>query len=194
MDIAVWGALSDAEIVALDDNNTESDEDELEELTPVDMRIRRVLKQYKQLSQFETGRIIGMIEAGWSARRLARQEGRFDCVVRMCWDQCIGEMSFTRRLSSGRPRRTSRRENRNIVRNAFLQPTASLATTQGQSLTNTLRHLRLEWCRARGNWISDEWNQLAFRDEFSFNLSSGDNRVPVRRSRGARLNPAFSLQ
>ncbi|GFV79328.1 uncharacterized protein TNCV_71941 [Trichonephila clavipes] len=34
-DIAVWGALSDAEIVALDHNNTESDEDEWEELTPV---------------------------------------------------------------------------------------------------------------------------------------------------------------
>ncbi|GFW19063.1 tigger transposable element-derived protein 6 [Trichonephila clavipes] len=33
--IAVWGALSDAEIVALDHNNTESDEDESEELTPV---------------------------------------------------------------------------------------------------------------------------------------------------------------
>ncbi|GFU89261.1 hypothetical protein TNCV_4278751, partial [Trichonephila clavipes] len=34
-DIAVWGALSDAEIVALDHNNTENDEDESEELTPV---------------------------------------------------------------------------------------------------------------------------------------------------------------
>ncbi|GFX70631.1 tigger transposable element-derived protein 4 [Trichonephila clavipes] len=34
-DIAVWGALSDAEIGALDHNNTESDEDESEELTPV---------------------------------------------------------------------------------------------------------------------------------------------------------------
>ncbi|GFT98643.1 tigger transposable element-derived protein 6 [Trichonephila clavipes] len=34
-DIAVWGALSDAEIVTLDNNNTESDEDESEELTPV---------------------------------------------------------------------------------------------------------------------------------------------------------------
>ncbi|GFV56099.1 hypothetical protein TNCV_935531 [Trichonephila clavipes] len=35
MDIAVWGVLSDGEIVALDHNNTESDEDKLEELTPV---------------------------------------------------------------------------------------------------------------------------------------------------------------
>ncbi|GFU35936.1 hypothetical protein TNCV_4030351 [Trichonephila clavipes] len=35
MDIAVWGAVSNAEIVALNHNNTESDEDESEELTPV---------------------------------------------------------------------------------------------------------------------------------------------------------------
>ncbi|GFV53005.1 hypothetical protein TNCV_1460731 [Trichonephila clavipes] len=34
-DVAVWGALSDAEIVTLDHNNTESDEDESEKLTPV---------------------------------------------------------------------------------------------------------------------------------------------------------------
>ncbi|GFW56393.1 hypothetical protein TNCV_2089001 [Trichonephila clavipes] len=33
-DIAVWRALSDAEIVALVHNNTESDEDVLKELTP----------------------------------------------------------------------------------------------------------------------------------------------------------------
>ncbi|GFW73169.1 hypothetical protein TNCV_483951 [Trichonephila clavipes] len=35
MDIAVWGALSGTKIEALDHNNTESDEDESEELTPV---------------------------------------------------------------------------------------------------------------------------------------------------------------
>ncbi|GFV03787.1 hypothetical protein TNCV_1877351 [Trichonephila clavipes] len=38
-DIAVWGAVSDAKIVALDHNNTESDEDESEELTPVTLSI-----------------------------------------------------------------------------------------------------------------------------------------------------------
>ncbi|GFT08808.1 tigger transposable element-derived protein 6 [Trichonephila clavipes] len=41
-DIAVWGALSDAEIVALDRNNTESDEDESEELTPVTLSEAKV--------------------------------------------------------------------------------------------------------------------------------------------------------
>ncbi|GFY07316.1 hypothetical protein TNCV_5085031 [Trichonephila clavipes] len=41
-DIAVWGALSDAEIVALDHNNTENDEDESEELTPVTLSKAKV--------------------------------------------------------------------------------------------------------------------------------------------------------
>ncbi|GFV93848.1 tigger transposable element-derived protein 6 [Trichonephila clavipes] len=41
-DIAVWGALSDAEIVALDHNNTESNEDESEELTPVTLSKAKV--------------------------------------------------------------------------------------------------------------------------------------------------------
>ncbi|GFV16658.1 hypothetical protein TNCV_4418451 [Trichonephila clavipes] len=42
MDIAVWGALSGAKIVALDHNNTESDEDESEELTPVTLSETKV--------------------------------------------------------------------------------------------------------------------------------------------------------
>ncbi|GFV82511.1 transposable element Tcb2 transposase [Trichonephila clavipes] len=46
------------------------------------MLLRRFRKQYEQLSQFERGRIIDMMEAGWSARRVARQLGRSDCVMR----------------------------------------------------------------------------------------------------------------
>ncbi|GFY06707.1 uncharacterized protein TNCV_3525631 [Trichonephila clavipes] len=46
------------------------------------MPLRHFRKQYEQLSQFERRRIIGIREAGWSARRVARQLGRYDCVVR----------------------------------------------------------------------------------------------------------------
>ncbi|GFW74917.1 hypothetical protein TNCV_2677851 [Trichonephila clavipes] len=42
-----------------------------------------------------------MMEAGWSARRVARQLGLSDCVVRRYWDQWIREMPFTRRPGSG---------------------------------------------------------------------------------------------
>ncbi|GFY00725.1 transposable element Tcb2 transposase [Trichonephila clavipes] len=94
------------------------------------MTLRRFRRQYEQLSQFERGRIISMMEAGWSARRVARQLGRSDCVVRRCWNQWIREMSFTRRPGSGRPRQTSHREDCHIVRNARVQPTASSGTVQ----------------------------------------------------------------
>ncbi|PRD34178.1 UNVERIFIED_CONTAM: hypothetical protein NCL1_15394 [Trichonephila clavipes] len=80
----------------------------------VDQPLRRFRRQYGQLSQLERGRIIGMMKAGWSARRVPHQLGRSDCVVRRCWDQWIREMSFIRRPGSGLPRQTSRREDRHI--------------------------------------------------------------------------------
>ncbi|GFY00972.1 transposable element Tcb2 transposase [Trichonephila clavipes] len=61
-------------------------------------------------------------------------------------------------------------------------------------LTHTHRRLRLEWCRARGNWTAVEWNQIVLSDESRFNLSSDDNRVCVWRTRGELLNPVFALQ
>ncbi|GFX19008.1 transposable element Tcb2 transposase [Trichonephila clavipes] len=70
------------------------------------MPLHRFRRQYEQLSLFERERIIGMIEVRWSARRVARQLGPSDCVVRRCWDQWIREMSFTRRPGSGCPRQT----------------------------------------------------------------------------------------
>ncbi|GFV47902.1 transposable element Tcb2 transposase [Trichonephila clavipes] len=48
-------------------------------------------------------------------------------------------------------------------------------------LTPTHRPLRLEWCRARGNWTAAEWYQVVFSDESRFNLSSDDNRGRVWR-------------
>ncbi|GFV37077.1 uncharacterized protein TNCV_791641 [Trichonephila clavipes] len=73
------------------------------------MSLRRFRRQYEQLSQFERGRIIGMMKAGWSARRVTHQLGRSDYVVTRCWDQLIRDMSFTRKPGSGRPQQTSRR-------------------------------------------------------------------------------------
>ncbi|GFW33803.1 uncharacterized protein TNCV_3588891 [Trichonephila clavipes] len=46
-------------------------------------------------------------------------------------------------------------------------------------LTPTHRQLRLNWCCARGNWTSAEWNQVVFSDKSRFNLSSDENRDHV---------------
>ncbi|GFW55725.1 transposable element Tcb2 transposase [Trichonephila clavipes] len=143
------------------------------------------------------------MEAGWSARRVARQLGRSDCVVK------------------------SRRENHHNVRNASVQPTVSSVAIQehvapsiGASVSSrTIRRrlaeghlgsrhpltvlpfalpshcsLLLEWCHAQGNWTVAEWYQVAFSDEFRFNLSSDDNRVRVWRPRVEGLNPDFALK
>ncbi|GFU72813.1 transposable element Tcb1 transposase [Trichonephila clavipes] len=70
------------------------------------------------------------MEVVWSARRVARQLRRSDCILRRCCDQRIQEMSFTRRPGSGRLRQTSRREDHHIVRNAREQPAASSIAIQ----------------------------------------------------------------
>ncbi|GFW22230.1 uncharacterized protein TNCV_1429841 [Trichonephila clavipes] len=97
-----------------------------------------------------------MMEAGWSARRVARQLGRSDCVVRRCWDQWIREISFTRRLGIGHPRQTSRREERHIIRNARVQPTASSAAIQAQVAPSLGAPVSSRTIRRV--WLKDIWD------------------------------------
>ncbi|GFV07698.1 HTH_Tnp_Tc3_2 domain-containing protein [Trichonephila clavipes] len=90
-------------------------------------------------------------------RRVARQLGHSDCVVRRCWDQWIREMSFTRRLGSGRPRQNSRREDRHIgppvssrtIRRRLAEGhLGSRRSLRVLPLTPTHRRLSLKWCAA----------------------------------------------
>ncbi|GFW76603.1 transposable element Tcb2 transposase [Trichonephila clavipes] len=78
------------------------------------------------------GRIISMMDSGWSTRRVARELIRSDCVMRRYLDQYIREMSFTRRRSSGCFRKISRREDRHSVKNACVQTTATSGAIQVQ--------------------------------------------------------------
>ncbi|GFW82858.1 transposable element Tcb2 transposase [Trichonephila clavipes] len=126
-----------------------------------------------------------MMNAGWSAKRVARQLGRSDCVVKRCWDQWIREMSFTRRPGLGRPRQTSRREDRKKCMrtvNCFIgcHPGTCSTFIRDPVSSRTIRR-RL----AEGAWL-----HLGSRRHYI----SDDNRVRVWRPRGERLNPAFALQ
>ncbi|GFX98190.1 uncharacterized protein TNCV_4908331 [Trichonephila clavipes] len=117
------------------------------------------MPQYEQLSQFERERIFGMIEAGWSAKRVARQLGFSDFVVRRCWDQWIREMSFIRRPGSGYHRQTNLREDRHIVRNPSVQPTASSAAIQAQVAPSLGALCFFE--PYEGAWLKDIWDHGA---------------------------------
>ncbi|GFX31676.1 transposable element Tcb2 transposase [Trichonephila clavipes] len=66
-------------------------------------------------------------------------------------------MSFTRRPGSGRPRQTSRREDRHILRNARVQPTTSSATSRHSdesrfNLSSDENHVRV-W-KSRGERLN----------------------------------------
>ncbi|GFT10265.1 uncharacterized protein TNCV_3735341 [Trichonephila clavipes] len=99
------------------------------------------------------------MEVGWSARRVAHQLGRSDCVVRRFWDQWIREISFTPRPGSRRPRQTNRREDCHIVRNARVKPTTSSATIQAHAAPSLGTLCLLEPYEVA--WLRDIWDRGA---------------------------------
>ncbi|GFV98651.1 transposable element Tcb2 transposase [Trichonephila clavipes] len=162
-----------------------------------------------------------MMEAGCSARRVARQLVRSDCVARRSWDQWIREMSLRTPSTDQSSRRPPHRKKCPRTANCFISrhPGTGSTFTRGLCvfsnhtkvawlkdiwdrgahyvccpLTPTHRRFRMEWCGARGSWTVAEWNQVVFSDESRFNFSSDDKRVRVWKPSGERLDPAFALQ
>ncbi|GFW41471.1 transposable element Tc1 transposase [Trichonephila clavipes] len=89
---------------------------------------KRARRHFSQLSEFERSLIIGMKTAGLSTRRVAGQVDRSECAVRNCWEQWTREGTNARKTGSGATRKTTRRENRRIVRHALVDPTVTRST------------------------------------------------------------------
>ncbi|GFX80033.1 transposable element Tcb1 transposase [Trichonephila clavipes] len=89
---------------------------------------KRARRHFSQLSEFERGLIIGMKTAGWSTRRVAVQVDRSECAIRNCWEQWKREGTHARKTGSGATRKTTRREDRRIVRQALVDPTVTRST------------------------------------------------------------------
>ncbi|GFU08664.1 transposable element Tcb1 transposase [Trichonephila clavipes] len=141
---------------------------------------KRARRHFSQLSEFERGLIIGMKTAGWSTRRVTGQVDRSECAVRNCWEQWTREGTHARKTGSGATRKTTRRENRGIVRQALEDPTVTRSTIRANvgvaivpqtisrhlaeanlkskrpfraiPLTPEHRQLRLQWCQVRSMW------------------------------------------
>ncbi|GFX26083.1 uncharacterized protein TNCV_2274231 [Trichonephila clavipes] len=82
-------------------------------------------RHLSQLSEFERGLIIGRKTAVWSTCRVAGQVDRSQCAVRNCCEQCTREGTHARKPGFGATRKTTRRENRRIVRQALVDPTVT---------------------------------------------------------------------
>ncbi|GFW00914.1 transposable element Tc1 transposase [Trichonephila clavipes] len=141
------------------------------------MRGKRARRHFSQLREFERGLIIGIKAADWSTHRVAGQVDRLECAVRNCCKQWTREGPHARKTGSGATRKTTRREDRRIVRRALVDPTEicskiradvgvaivpqtisrhlaeaklkSKSTFRALRLTPKHRQLRLQWCQAR---------------------------------------------
>ncbi|GFS57471.1 transposable element Tcb2 transposase [Trichonephila clavipes] len=168
---------------------------------------KRARRRFSQLSEFESGLIIGMKTAGWSMRRVAGQVDRSECAVRNCWEQWTRESTHAPKTGSGATRKTTRREDRRIVRQALVDPTVTRSTIRADvgvaivpqtisrhlaeanlkskrpfgalPLTSEHRQLHLQCCQARSMWNVTDWQKVVFSDESRFVLGTDDNRVRV---------------
>ncbi|GFY24641.1 transposable element Tcb1 transposase [Trichonephila clavipes] len=122
-----------------------------------------------------------MKTTGWLMRRAAGQVDRSECVVRNCWEQWTREGTHARKTGPGATRKTTRREDRKIVRQALVDPTVTRST------------IRADWCQARSMWNVTNWPKVVFRDESRFVLGTDDNRVRVWRRPAERYNPPHTV-
>ncbi|GFV71335.1 uncharacterized protein TNCV_3133261 [Trichonephila clavipes] len=83
---------------------------------------KRARRHFSQLRELERGLIIGMKTAGWSTRRVAGQVDPSECAVRNCWEQWTREGTHARETGSGVTKKTTRREDWRIVRQALVDP------------------------------------------------------------------------
>ncbi|GFT40968.1 transposable element Tcb1 transposase [Trichonephila clavipes] len=170
---------------------------------------KRARRHFSQLSEFERGLIIGMKTTGWSTRRVAGQVDFSECAVRSCWEQWTREGTYARKTVSGVTRKTTRREDRRIVRQALVDPTVTRSTIRADVgvaiVPQTIsRHLaeanlkskrlfralpltpehqqpRLQSCQARSMFNATDWQKVVFSDEYRFVLGTDDNRVRLWR-------------
>ncbi|GFY15778.1 HTH_Tnp_Tc3_2 domain-containing protein [Trichonephila clavipes] len=119
-----------------------------------------------------------------------------------------------RKTGSGATRKTTRREDRRIVRQALVDPTVTRSTIRSHvdvaivpqaisrhlaeanlkfkrsfralPLTPEHRQLHLQWCQARSMWNVTDWQKFVFRDESRFVL--GTNVITVYGCGGALVS------
>ncbi|GFX81412.1 transposable element Tcb2 transposase [Trichonephila clavipes] len=182
---------------------------------------KRARRHLSQLLEFERGLIIGMKTAGWLTRRISGQVYRSECAVRNCWEQWTREGTHARKTGSGATRKTTRREDRRIVRQALVDPTVTRSTIgadvdiavvpqtisrhlaeanlkskrpfRALPLTPEHRQLLLQWCQARSMWNVTDWPKVVFSDEFRFVWGTEDNRVLLWRCPGERYNSLYTV-
>ncbi|RZC34962.1 HTH 38 domain containing protein, partial [Asbolus verrucosus] len=169
---------------------------------------------FHQLNEFDRGRIVGLREAGLSFRNIATRMNRSLSTV-------LGSKKPEHaepKAQNLTPEREDHRLRLMTLRDRFTS-TRAIAdqwfTEHGRTIEmdTVYRHIRsfglvlyrrhfvllltpkyrLAWCRERRYW-NREWNMVFFSDEFRFCFGMHDRRAMVRRRRGERRDPQFSVE
>ena len=173
----------------------------------------------KHLSNFELGRISAFNRSGWGAKRISNELKRSVNTIKHALQRMKKLNTYKRSVGSGRPRKTSERESRMIVRqattNCFLSAEkirCNLKIKYLISKTTVKRRIhdkgirgyaarkpfvnevqrkrRLKWAIAHKDWSVEQWRNVLFSDESLF-VMKWKGRQMVWRRRGCRFDPKY---
>ena len=153
---------------------------------------------YKQLSSFDKGMIEALKSEGWSNRRIAATLGRCESTIRHYLKRKSITGSILRREGSGRKRKTTKREDRLIERQALSDCNITIdgilkstglplhrATVSKRLnefnikcvlqrkkpyISEANRKKRIAWCKKYENWTAEMWDNVLWSDESKFEL------------------------
>ncbi|GFX88741.1 transposable element Tc1 transposase [Trichonephila clavipes] len=169
---------------------------------------KRVLYKPAQIRRFINVTITRRLKEGFGKRNMPGKRARRHFSQNF-WDEWTRVGTHARKTGSGATRRTTRREDRRIERQALVDSTMTRSTIgadvgvaivpqtisrhlaeanlkskrsfRALPLTPEDLQLRLQWCQARSMWNVTDWQKVVFSDESRFVLGKDDNRVRVWR-------------
>jgi DDE superfamily endonuclease/transposase len=174
----------------------------------------------KHLSEFELGKISAFKQSGLGFKKIANNLKRPLSTIKNALKRMKKHKSYLRQKGSGRPRKTTKREDRRIVRvetnNCFesafkigkiVAPSNKISkktikrrineagiygyVSAKKPFVNERQRLkRLKCAEEHKNWSEEQWKKVLFSDESSFVLR-WKGRQTVWRKKGERFNPKY---
>ena len=174
----------------------------------------------KRLTDFEQGQVIALKQQKMSNRAITKRLGRTEGTIR-CFLKKYDEIGAPgRREGSGRPRATTEREDRRIVRAVKCDRRTSVKVIREKtglehlSLSTIKRRIReggffggwsnkkphispknrqcrIKWCKEHLNWTSQQWQSVFWSDESPYTIR-GSTRFRVWRLPNERYIPVVT--
>jgi transposase len=140
---------------------------------------------WRKLTIPERWQAVGMHNGGFSHRRVADHFRVNHSIIVRLTQRFRQTGNVTDHPRTGRPRKTTPREDRLISRRARQWPfsTAGARPIKRPQLTLRHRHARFDWSHDHLGWTIRTWRRVHWSDESSFLLRPTDGRARVWRQR-----------